>query len=515
MKKTFIIHPFLFGLFPILFLYSYNIGELPFTEILLPSAIVLGFTAIAVTLLWLILKRDGKKSGIINSAFLVLFFSYGHLYDVIQGASIGTFIIGRHRYLMILWAVLFILGVYFTIRTRKDLHNFTNILNIVAIVLILFSLSSIGIYKLNTGKTEKDDSAGINRQEEVYESDDQVISADAVSPDIYYIILDGYASSNTLEEVYGYDNSEFEDYLTEKDFYIAAESTSNYEMSFLSLSSSLNMEYINYLGNTLGLESDDRTIPHQMIEDNKVMKLLKSIGYQYIHFSSGWGPTNQNQYADMNIAISRSSWNDFQTLLIQTTMVDAFIKKFFQDVGRNRVFNTFSGLAKIHEIEGKKFIFSHIVCPHPPYLFNQDGGPVPEAEFNMDEWGPEQKEYYLNQLIYVNKEVKELVSEILSKSEIPPIIILQADHGPRNTFIEGRYPTDDMFREGMRIFYALYMPQERYDLLYDSITPVNTFRVIFNSFFNMDYELLDDRSYNSFEVEPYRFKDITDIVDYD
>ena len=58
MKKTFIIHPFLFGLFPILFLYSYNIGELPFTEILLPSAIVLGFTAIAVTLLWLILKRD-------------------------------------------------------------------------------------------------------------------------------------------------------------------------------------------------------------------------------------------------------------------------------------------------------------------------------------------------------------------------------------------------------------------------------------------------------------------------
>jgi hypothetical protein len=152
MKKTLIIHPFLFGLFPILFLYSYNIAELPFTEILLPSAIVLGFTVVVFILLWLILKRDGKKSGMIASCFLILFFSYGRIYDLIQGAAIGTFIIGRHRYLMILWAVLFVLAVYFTIRTRKDLRNFTNILNIVAIVLVLFSLSKIAIYKINTGR---------------------------------------------------------------------------------------------------------------------------------------------------------------------------------------------------------------------------------------------------------------------------------------------------------------------------------------------------------------------------
>jgi hypothetical protein len=509
MKKTLIIHPFLFGLFPILFLYSYNIAELPFTEILLPSAIVLGFTVVVFILLWLILKRDGKKSGMIASCFLILFFSYGRIYDLIQGAAIGTFIIGRHRYLMILWAVLFVLAVYFTIRTRKDLRNFTNILNIVAIVLVLFSLSKIAIYKINTASVERETAE--SKQEEIYELADQ-----AEYPDIYYIILDGYASSNTLKEVYGYDNSEFDDYLSEKGFFIADKSISNYPMSFLSMASSLNIEYINYLGDELGLESDDRTIPHNMIEDNEVTRLLKSIGYQYIHFSSGWGPTNYNKYADLNIAISRSSWNDFQTLLIQTTMADAFIKRFFQDVGRNRVLNTFSGLADIYKIEGKKFVFSHIVCPHPPYLFNREGGAVPEAEFNMDEWGAAQKEYYLNQLIYINEEIKEMVDKILSESEIPPIIILQADHGPRNTFIEERYPTDDMFKEGMRILNALYIPCEgSSDLLYESMTPVNTFRVIFNSCFGMEYELLDDRSYNSFEVEPYRFKDITEIVDYD
>jgi hypothetical protein len=71
-----------------------------------------------------------------------------------------------------------------------------------------------------------------------------------------------------------------------------------------------------------------------------------------------------------------------------------------------------------------------------------------------------------------------------------------------------------MFKEGMRILNAIYMPRKNYDILYDSITPVNTFRVIFNSYFSQNYELLDDRNYNSFEFAPYSFTDITDIVDY-
>jgi len=508
MKKTLIIHPFLFAIFPVLFLYSYNIEELPFSETFLPSAIVLGFTIIAVSLLWLILKKDSKKAGIITSFFLVLFFSYGRVYELIKGCQLGTFIIGRHRYLMIIWVVLFILGAYFTIRTRKDLRNFTNILNTVAIVLILFPLASAGIYKFKTSTIKKD--SIISVQEDTFKSEDA-----AQSYDIYYIILDGYASSNTLKDFYNYDNSKFTDYLTEKGFYVASKSRSNYPMSYLSMSSSLNMEYINYLSDIVGLESNDRTIPYEMIENNKVMNFLKSRGYKLIHFSSGWGPTNYNQYADLNIAISNRRWNEFQTLLIQTTMLDAFEKKFFQDIGRRRVLNTFTSLADVSKIEGKKFIFAHIVCPHPPYLFDENGNSVPEAEFNMNEWGLEQKEYYLNQLIFTNKQIEILVSKILSNSEVPTIIILQADHGPRNTYIDGRYPTDDMFKEGMRILNAYYMPSNSSSFLYDSITPVNTFRVIFNTYFGADYELLEDKSYNSFDFSPYKFTDITDIVDYD
>lgn len=509
MKKTIIIHPFLFAIFPILFLFAYNIGQVSFSEILLPSVIVLVFTTVALFILWLILKRDIKKSAILVSAFLILFFSYGRIYNLIQDWQIGSFMIGRYRYLMIVWAILFITGVYYTVRTRKDLHNFTNILNVIAICLIIISLVNIGIYEFKTR------SAVVNNPDKKY-SEISASKDNSVYPDIYYIILDGYASSDTLNEVFGYDNHEFIDYLSDKGFYIADKSRSNYTITFLSLASSLNMEYINYLSDTLGKESDDRRVPYQMIKNNMVMNFLKSKGYKFINFSSGWGPTDDIQYADLNITFS--GLDEFQTELVQTSMLDAFANKYFlRDSAREKVLNAFSKLAEIYKIKGKKFIFAHIICPHPPYLFDANGGIVEGAKIDIgDNW--KRKEYYVNQLIFINKKVKIIVDEILSKSEVPPIIILQADHGSASTFLSSGLEydkkiglTENMLRERTGIFNAYYLPLGGDNILYDSITPVNTFRFIFNYYFKTNYNLLDDKIYFSNDKYPYNFIDVTDL----
>lgn len=76
-------------------------------------------------------------------------------------------------------------------------------------------------------------------------------------PDIYYIIFDRYASAWTLKEIYNFNNSEFITYLSNKGFYIASESKSNYLRTGHSLASSLNMEFINYLSKNMGEDSDD------------------------------------------------------------------------------------------------------------------------------------------------------------------------------------------------------------------------------------------------------------------
>ena len=148
MKKLPVIYPFLFAVFPILFLFAHNVEEqVLFSEILAPTAIVLGFTLLLLLLFRLIL-RDSKKAGIVVSIFLILFFSYGHVYDMIWGQRIGIFLIGKHRYLQLTWGMLFTCGAYFIIKTRRDLHNFTKILNIVATFLVVISLINIATFEL-------------------------------------------------------------------------------------------------------------------------------------------------------------------------------------------------------------------------------------------------------------------------------------------------------------------------------------------------------------------------------
>lgn len=120
--------------------------------------------------------------------------------------------------------------------------------------------------------------------------------------------------------------------------------------------------------------------------------------------------------------------------------------------------------------------------------------------------------------------MENLINTLLSNSEIPPIIILQADEGPyprRYDPDEKKFSwkkaTDEEFRKKFGILNAYYLPNVDKSTLYPSITPVNSFRLIFNLYFNTDFELLPDKSY--FFTDSRRiysgFYDITDRIKYD
>lgn len=100
MRKSLVIHPFLFAVHPIFFLCSYNINRIGFVQTLLPSAVSLGATSLLLLLFKLILK-DMQKAGIVVSIFVILFFTYGHVHNLIEYRQIGTFVIGRHVYMLL------------------------------------------------------------------------------------------------------------------------------------------------------------------------------------------------------------------------------------------------------------------------------------------------------------------------------------------------------------------------------------------------------------------------------
>jgi hypothetical protein len=350
------------------------------------------------------------------------------------------------------------------------------------------------------------------------------INDSTVLRDIYYIILDGYPSSNVLQEYYNYDNQKFIDNLKNQGFYVASKSRANYPTAtFLSLASSLNMEYVNYLTDIIGegATPNDRDVPYEMIDNNKIAHFLKSRGYKFITFSSGWGATNENSYADLDIKGSYSSLSsEFFQVFAQSTFLREVYRRLNNTYGRReKILFIFDGLSKLHKIKEPKFIFAHIFAPHPPWIFGPKGEPVAESKLEFDGNIWTQKQPFLNQLIYLNNRVEMLIDEILLNSDIPPIIIFQGDHGTASSWSYDpgiaevirsfEEVPDKLLRERLNILNAYYLPMGGQQLAYDTITPVNTFRLIFNYYFDSDYKLLEDKNYYSKWDKPYVFMDVT------
>jgi len=288
------------------------------------------------------------------------------------------------------------------------------------------------------------------------------------------------------------------------------------------------MEYIDYLSDGVGEESDDMGPTYAMLEDYEVWRFLKSRGYRFVHIGSWWEPTRENKYADVNI--NHCQVPEFSMHLLETTMVYPLVEasselpdwlrapfvEEFREMHRNSVLYNFEKLAEVPNMEGPTFVFAHVFIPHEPYVFDRDGNYLTLEEASERS----RNANYLDQLIFANSKVVALVDELLSSSEVPPIIILQADEGPyplRYELDEDNFrweeATEAELREKMGILNAYYLPDVDDSLLYPSITPVNSFRLVFRLYFGTDLELLPDKSYVSYSDQyPYRFIDVTDKV---
>jgi len=474
-------------------------------------AITIGVALVSWSLLSFIFK-DKERAGLLVSLVLLLFFSYGHFYNAMENFHFIA-MVGRHKILLAVWGGLFVLGAYFSIKTRKDLHNITSLLNIVAVSLVALSLINIGAYELKRGALHDSVSAGNLGTDPV-----QLENVTAL-PNIYYIILDGYARGDILQEMYQYENADFLEYLTEKGFYVAGRSNANYSQTSLSLASSLNLSYLDDLVDHLGTESDNRLPLEKMIKNNSAYNLLKQCDYQFVTFSSGYSAT---EIRDAGIYMTPGwSLSEFQNVFINTTpipvLMDKLPGKSQYDLHRDRLLYIMDHLADTTEIDSPIFVFAHIIAPHPPFVFGEHGERInPGRNFLLADGAQyanlTQDEYmknYIGQLIFVNEKIKETIDAILSSSSEPPVIILQGDHGP-GSMLDWENPDQTILRERMPILNAYYLPgEDGHEQLYDEITPVNTFRVIFNQYFGMNYELLQDKSYFSGWFHPYDLVDVT------
>lgn len=484
---------------------------------------------ICTSSLWLILSlilSDGSKTAALVSFFVLLFFSYGHFYGLIKlqlkNLLLNTFgkgLIAPEKAFLIFWGIIFILGTWFIlIKVRRVSKQFTSLLNITAIFLIIIPIFEIGTYEVR---------AGTIQPKLDYETTSETARGgwgkETTPPDIYYIILDAYGRADILEEVYHHENDQLLNYLTEKGFYIAGKSRANYDQTALSLASSLNMQYLDDLATEAGTGSKDRNVLKERISNNKVVRFLKRQGYRFLAFSSGYSLTEMEN-ADIYLEY-RWSFDEFQNGLIATTALPILLQTLGPSADlleqyRERILYIFNMLPKVPEYKSPIFAFVHLTIPHPPFVFGPNGEKLTREQMKLKGGKDgshivkslsDQRAYikeYRDQLIFSNKRVKNTIDAILAKSRQKPIIILQSDHGP-GAFFNFESVDDSYLDERFSILNSYYLPNVGSKFLYQEITPVNSFRVIFNNYFATKYKHLPNKSYYSTWSRPFQFINIS------
>ncbi len=512
MKKDKYFFPLVIAFYPALSLFAKNITQVALADTI-RSFVVSMLIAIFIFALAYVIYRDSLRAAILTTIVLFLLFSYGHIYQLSKSVWILGFHIGRHRYLLAIWLLVVLFSVLWLRKPKPSLTSFGKVLNVTSIILILIPVFLILSFEWSTVNLDVLEPSTPNTDEQGLIADirNTQISESSTLHDVYYIILDMYTRQDVLSEMFGFDNSPFVNRLEQLGFYVASCSQSNYDSTVLSLGSSLNMEYFQVL---LGEDYNERLNPYSfgnIVKNNRVRKYLENLGYDIIALESGFSPTEwgeSDSYRAPNkdlMDLAFGSLNPFEAMFLRTTPGVLFYGYFdrLPDTlrtgldsayiqHRERILFALEEIIAISEEPGPKFVFVHILAPHNPFVFGPNGEFIRRdtlftlnADLESDTWD-EFSTGYVGQVTYLNKRLLEIVTHILSNSDTAPVIIIQGDHGiPKLEDAVGK----------VAIFNTYYFPGDGDDMLYSNISPVNTFRLLFDEYFGTNYGLLDDISY--------------------
>jgi len=361
---------------------------------------------------------------------------------------------------------------------------FTFYLNILLTILIIVDAGWL-VTKIPTAKEKKEFRP---------ETEGFTICDTCRTPDIFLIIPDQYSGYTALKDVFDFDNTNFENELKARGFYIAKKSVSNYNFTPFSVASTLNMDLLslkkgqqNY--STVGYS-------YEVIRNSRVLKFLFSLGYRFYNCSifDFDGQPAHKYTAFMPYGIKLVTAQTLTTRLRDDFRQDILdgklgLKKLQQKIAYDNLhFNDeiMDLTAKIaaEKINEPKFVYTHLMLPHYPYYFDSKGNPMPIEK--LGGLNRVNANDYIEYLQYGNKRLLELIDNILAGSVSPPLIIVLSDHGFRHPE-ENADPAYDFINLN-----TVYFPDGNYSRFYEGISNMNQFRLIFNQYFGQRLPMLKD-----------------------
>jgi hypothetical protein len=412
-----------------------------------------------------------RKAALFVFGLMLFNVVFGSIYEFITTHA-GQSFIGRQAVLFVLSFALFALIFFLLKKTRFRFNRTTRFLNFLWMLLILLDVLmlaiKIGGWQQRHVATQRCDTCA--------------------KPDVYLLVTDGYAGRQQIEGYLKSENDSFYRALRQAGFAVADSSISNYSYTSASMAALLTMTY----------GQDKSEDPHVLINQNSVTHFFANAGFDIINHSVfKFG----DQYPKQPILYFRTGihlltyytfWSYFKNFIAnlthtQTVDDDLQMMQGWSEKEQGRDARTMEHLLKEAATPSNrpKFVYAHFMMPHPPLLFNANGGPADTALSTEVQ--------YLAYLQYTNKHLLEGIEQILRSAKKPPIILLLSDHGYRND--EEPRLTPGCFSN----LVAWHLPDGEKPRLYNGISTVNLFRVLLNGRFGQALPLLPDST-----VQPAR-----------
>lgn len=312
-------------------------------------------------------------------------------------------------------------------------------------------------------------------------------------PSIYVLMLDGYPRADSLERLFGGDNSSFLEELRARGFFVAENSESDYMFTQQTLTSMFHMKPLSEIKPLEPLadgSSEANPLMRQVLNDNPVFALARGQGYRVVTSSPGFEHVALRQ---SDVYLDDGQLNDFEYHLLRFTnaqgIVNLLAPDFFADRQRDRIRSGFEHFVEVTANETRPTLaFIHLPTPHLPVVFGSDGSdaPLPPSAdiFDWPEIDGRTRDAYVRQLTYLNARIIDVVDSALraNRSGVEPIILVMSDHGAaaRPAVFVG--PGTD---EHYATFFASRTPDGS-DPFGEDISPVNVFPRLFNAYLGTD-----------------------------
>ncbi len=474
------LHPPLLFIYFIFFYFDNNKEETYISDLYLPLIIGLGCTALLLAVFRLLLGTFAK-AGILTSFFILLFFLYEDILNIIIKIPFGKNLLEVDKSFFITYSMIFLLVFIIAKYSKHSFSGTTRFLNLFSIILLTFPVSSLVFHQFEVLRATPDNTiSSKNFSLPKHTLPEQ-------KPDVYYIILDSYTNKKNLKHFFNFNNDEFISFLENKGFYVANESRSNYQNTNLSIPSSLNMDYHDW-AESVKDASVVKSLFKNKIDYPKVPLIFRQLGYKTISYGRVHGKGN---IYDQKLYYNRLL-SPFTLTFLNKSIFKNFNLTFLDpnEIQRNSILYNFEQLKKVSEQSEPTFFYAHLMVPHPPWVFDRNGD-LPNAE-KTDKSTYE----YVEQVMFVNKKIKKFLEYLLSNSKVQPIVIVQADHGFEPA--TSTKPNEEKLRRVFGILNAYYFPGIDNPGFYSKISPVNSFRLLFNKYFGMNFDFLPDKSYFQF-----------------